>query len=453
MAERKLLFFGDEGFSAEIEVGDTTTFGGLTIESAGNIAVSGGGELTGLPSTPSGDTAATSKAYVDGLIVGLGWKDPVVCLRYMGNATVATINGLSPSAGQAYVVTDAGTLTAGSLAVVAGDFVEYDGSAWVKIVDASGGYVPAGTRAILSGDDTLVSPYTDGTDNDKIVVFSGSSNTATDTGDTVEKAAVLIDDPNANGYYDNLGYVYDGTVPTGSWIQFTGLGQITAGDGLYKSGRTIHIGAGDGIAAAADEIAVDLATNPGLQFTSNKLDLLLKSADELAKDASGLYVVGVPSLFKIGGTAVGATVTAANLDTLTDGSDASSLHTHATAGEANRIENTYTVGTGGVTAGDPVYFSADDTVAEASASASSAWGVFGVAKTTEVATASVEVLSEGPIGGVISGATAGDLVYLAAGGGLTTTRPTAANNRLVLIGYAINDTDLYVHTQILGQLR
>ena len=41
-----------------------------------------------------------------------------------------------------------------------------------------------------------------------------------------------------------------------------------------------------------DVISVDLATNPGLQFTSSKLDLKLKaeSGGSLTKDADGLYI-------------------------------------------------------------------------------------------------------------------------------------------------------------------
>ena len=52
---------------------------------------------------------------------------------------------------------------------------------------------------------------------------------------------------------------------------------------------------GDGIVitdASPDVIAVDLATNPGLQFTSNKLDLKVKaeSGGSLTKDANGIYI-------------------------------------------------------------------------------------------------------------------------------------------------------------------
>ena len=53
--------------------------------------------------------------------------------------------------------------------------------------------------------------------------------------------------------------------------------------------------AGDGInintATSPDTISVDLATNPGLQFSSNKLDLKLEANKGLSKGANGLAIV------------------------------------------------------------------------------------------------------------------------------------------------------------------
>lgn len=333
MAERKPLFMSASGWSEEMATTDSITLGALsmggnidmnsnkvtelaagsgsgealvygqssanlgdlTIASAGDINLSGGGEVLGLPTTPSGATAATSKSYVDGLVSGIGWKEPVIAMQLKGNDTVANINGLSPSAGDAYVMTDAGTLTAGSLAVVAGDFVEYSGSAWVKLASASGGFVPAGTRAVLA-EGTIQSPYTDATDNDKIVEFSGSSNTGTDTGEAVNKASVLVQDDAHVGYYDNLAFVYEGTVPSGQWIQFTGAGAINAGDGLSYSGNTLNVNAGDGIEIATDYVAVDLEAagsgTGGLQLvgsTPNK-ELGVAAGDGILLDANGVGV-------------------------------------------------------------------------------------------------------------------------------------------------------------------
>ena len=75
-----------------------------------------------------------------------------------------------------------------------------------------------------------------------------------------------------------------------AFTQFSGAGQITAGNGLSKTGDTLDVVVGDGIAIASDAVKVDLATNPGLQFTSNKLDLKIAANLGLMKDANGVKV-------------------------------------------------------------------------------------------------------------------------------------------------------------------
>jgi hypothetical protein len=533
----------------------SASLGDLTLAADGDLNLSGGGEVLGLPSTPSGDTAATSKAYVDSLVAGLGWVDPVVTMALKGNDTVANINGLSPSAGDAYVVTDTGTLTAGSLSVVPGDIAEYDGSAWVKIVAASGGFVPAGTRAVLA-EGTIQAPYTNATDNDKIVEFSGSSNTGTDTGDTVDKAAVLVTVAGSGtGYFDNKGYVYEGTVPSGSWTQFSGAGTVSAGEGLSYSGSTLNVNAGDGIEILADRVAVDVAaagsgtgglqltgttptkelevkagdgilldangvgvdiadTTPGLQLTGSspnkELAVLVNTAagldvtasgievdlaaagsgtgglefdgsgdlqvkvngsegiilgtnglaieiddtpDTLDVDADGLKVVGLPSLFKVNDVAVGATVTAAAFDTLTDGSNADALHVHASAAatEAPKVENTLTSATDAVANGDPVYINGASTVGKALSNDDAKSRVIGVTRSGGgAAPASLEVVSLGICAGILSGATPMTPYYLQAAGGIGTSLPGAAN-RVIQVGFAYNTTDLWVELKDFGK--
>ncbi len=551
MAGEKITGLGDASADGDA-IGYQQTgaeLGDLTITSGGDIDVAGGGELTGLPAVPTGATAAASKAYVDSLVSGLGWKEGVVTLNMLGTNDVATINALSGTLGDSYVMSDAGDLTEGAGAdptVAAGDIVEFDGTDWIILITNSGGFPPIGTRVILSGTGTLIAPHTDATDNDEIHEFGGASLTPTDTGDAVDSAAVLIQDPGHIGVYDNEGYTYEGTSPSGAWIQFTGTGNINAGDGLTKTANTLDVVGGDGIVANANDVAVDLATNPGLQFTSNKLDLLLKSANELAKDASGLYVVGVPDLFKIGATATGATVTAANLDTLTDVSNADSLHTHSAVGshtiashsdtsgtgaelntltdgsdaaglhihsasdlsmahtdlsgvtsdqhhaeshtiashsdtaatgaelteltdgsttslhvhagtaEAERIETGYTTDGTGVTAGDPVYISANGIVSKCLANNNNTRKYIGIAKTTVGASAAVEVVSAGKQSSVaITTPVAGALVYLAVAGGLTTVIPpaTSGNHRMV-IGKCANTVgqELHIEPQYLGKV-
>jgi hypothetical protein len=336
-------------------------------------------------------TDAVNKNQLDTAITGISWVEPVDLFNLVGNLGEAALEGLSPTAGDAYVVSAVdgdGTLNPGGVGSLAvGDIVEFDGTDWVRIISGSGGFVPDGTRVILDGTDasTLIAPYAEGVQNDLIMEFDGTSVSGVSTGQTADGIAVLVQDPGHVSYFDNLGYVYEGTPPGGSWIQFTGAGQLTAGDGLYKDGQSIHAGAGLGIDVNADDIQVQLAaSNAGLEFAptsgvrvnpSDGIDVdsngvfvdlvdtsaglefvgatpdgelrvqvvdsgglrlqsdgvLLKIDDTpntLDVDTDGLKVVGLPSLFEINDVAVGATVDAAALDTLTDGSNADGEHVH-----------------------------------------------------------------------------------------------------------------------------
>lgn len=71
--------------TSSVSSGDVTTALGYTpvnkagdsMSSAANLTFSGGGEVLGLPASPSGATAATSKAYVDSIAQGLDPKGSV----------------------------------------------------------------------------------------------------------------------------------------------------------------------------------------------------------------------------------------------------------------------------------------------------------------------------------------------------------------------------------------
>ena len=210
------------------------------------------------------------------------------------------------------------------------------------------------------------------------------------------------------------------------------------------------------------------ATNPGLDIDgSNGLRVSWDGAhgiivgtsgleleiddtpDTLDVDGDGLKVTGVPAEFKLGGSAVGATVSAANLTELTNGSE-TALHTHAGFSSAERTELEYTAGTDGVAIGDPVYLTADgDTVEKADASDSALSWVLGVAKSTEDEDDPVDVVMGGVAKAIFSGKAAGQKYYLGDGGGLATSIPTGAM-RVIFIGVAINATDLLVAIRDFG---
>jgi len=83
---------------------------------------------------------------------------------------------------------------------------------------------------------------------------------------------------------------------------------------------------GDGIAIDSsgdpDVISVDLATNPGMQFTSAKLDLKLKSESggSLTKDADGLYIADAAiGNAKLANSTISGVALGADLNALTAG--------------------------------------------------------------------------------------------------------------------------------------
>ena len=382
---------------------------------------------------------------------------------------------VTPSAGESYVID-------GSGAKYEGDLREWSGTAWVQIEAAAGGFVASGVRAIvgLTPAVTLIAPYTEATDDCKIVEFTGSSNTGADTSEAINSAAALVQDTANAGYYDNQGFTFQGTVPTGSWVLFTGAGAIVAGIGLSKSGQTIDVNIGDGLTNASDYVAIELsASNPGLELTGTtpaktlqaKVDgahgLVLGASgieieldntpDTLDVDADGLKVVGLPSLFKINDVAVGAGVTAGNLDDLTDGSNADLLHTHAsaTATEAPKVEDTH-LNNVVIAAGDVVCWSAtadELAIADNTTSVETA-RVIGIARTGGAANPGTsEVTKHGVCAGCLSGATVRTPYFLGATGARVVFASIPTPGRVIRLGFAKNATDLDVQVMDLGYKR
>lgn len=106
----------------------------------------------------------------------------------------------------------------------------------------------------------------------------------------------------------------------------------------------------------------------------------------------------------------------------------------------------YTVGTGGVDAGDLVYVSANDTVLPYSDLSQSHRGI-GLAFTTELAAATVRVAANDTvIEGILTGATAGTPYYWS-GSALTTTIPAGSGSHVWQAGVAKNATDLHVEVR------
>jgi len=244
----------------------------------------GSNKLTGLADGTAATDAAT-KGQIDAALSGLDWKDPVAVREMVGSSTIAGINGLSPTSGDAYIATDAGTPSAGSSdALAAGDITEFDGTSWKKIVTNSGGYPPSGTRALAAIQTALNGTIglTDGTDDGKILDWDGTSLTPATETTPVEGNSLLVLEE--GGVFASLGYVFDGAVPTGTWVQFTGVGQINAGAGLTKSGNTIN-------AATANAALVINADNFEVKVDATAATIAVGGAGLQVADATSGYIL------------------------------------------------------------------------------------------------------------------------------------------------------------------
>ena len=302
------------------------------------------------------------------------------------------------------------------------------------------------------------------------------------------------------------------------WNQISGVGSIpdaTSGSGGGTKGLATF-DSDKGLQILSAGIAeMKLEADKGIEFGPGggaqiKID---DTPDTLDVDSDGLKVSGVPTNFKIGGTATSANVSSPNLGTLTAGptSDAQALHDHAdksevghththaeltgvgandhhnqvhvldgpdhtvsgltaghvltatgatsfafqspaSANEAKKIEDTLNTATDTTADGDPVYINGNNTVGLARADTDTKARVTGVIRTGGgTAPTPVEIVSAGPCEGILGGGgVANTPYYVQATGGIGTSLP-GSNNRVICVGYALNADDLFVRITDYGK--
>jgi hypothetical protein len=164
---------------------------------------------------PTNDTDAANKRYVDSAVVGINWKPSVRA----ATTTEITLSGEQTVDDVVLVAGDRVLVKNQSTAANNGIYVVVSGGAWTRSTDAD-------TSAELTA-----------------------------------SFAVFVEEGTSNA---DSGWVLtvDGDVTVGvtalTFTQFTGLGQVTAGNGLTKSGNVIDVvGTSNRISVTAD--AVDIA--------------------------------------------------------------------------------------------------------------------------------------------------------------------------------------------------
>lgn len=418
MATRKPMFLTEWGGESFAD-GDDMVLGGLAM--SGDITMSSN-EVTGLPAVPSA-TGAASKEYVDAIANDARPK--------------ASVRAATTGALPAYTASGSGvgkTLTAdsnGAWNSANSDGVSLSLNDRFLVKNEAAADIDHGIYTLTQvGDAGTPWILTRATDCDEDTEVTAGVHTWVSEGTTQDNTTwtIVTNDPI--------------TVDTTA-IQFT----QTQGPGTYT--------AGDGIDITTGEISVDLAdSNPGLYFDSNKLSVLLDGTT-LQKGASGVSVLGLPSLFQINGVAVSSNVTAANLNTLTAGSssDADALHTH-TGVSSSRLEDELTAEEA-LAKGDAVEWgTTNDEIRECQASVNSRVDVIGVVEESAgiAESATGTVVRRGVAVNVIVGATVGQRFFVGDSGGIVQGYSSiSAGNHVVFVGTAKNATDLEVNPYYVGR--
>jgi hypothetical protein len=243
-----------------LDVTNAATGNGITLASAGTdtnidfvISPKGTGTVSVDSSRitnvtdPSGDQDAATKAYVDSVANGLDVKDSV---RYASTANIAGTydNG-------------AGTITAGSNGALSIDGQTPSQGDRVLLKDQSSAVQNGIYTVTTVGDGSSAYVLTRGPDADTAAELTGG------TFFFVEEGSTNAD----NGYVAT----HNGTPTLGStditFSQFSGAGQISAGDALTKTGNTLDV--------AVDDSTIEISSD-ALQVKASGI-----GANELAPNA------------------------------------------------------------------------------------------------------------------------------------------------------------------------
>ena len=226
-------------------ISTTNTNGNLVLSPNGTGTVDVGNSRITTVATPTGATDAANKAYVDAQLQGLDVKNSV--------RVATTANGTLSSAFANGQTVDGVTLSTGDRILLKNQSTGSENG--IYTVNASG----APTRA---------------TD------FDADSEVTGGTFFFVEEGTVNAD----NGFVmTNDGSVTVGTTAL-TFTQFSGAGQVTAGDALTKSGNTLNV--------AVDDSSIEVSSDALRVKASGITNAMLAGSIDLTAKVTGALPVG-----------------------------------------------------------------------------------------------------------------------------------------------------------------
>lgn len=278
--------------SVQDQINDKVAKAGDTM--SGNLNMDGN-MVTGLAS-PTDPTDAARKAYVDGLVSGVVWDNPVNDPDLVHVDTTGTPPG-SPVVGDVYII-NVSSGASGAWTGLEGHAVFYNGTSWVSLLGAP---VSSGDRFGVSMESgTTATGALSGQDNKYAVVNVATPGSITFTfiAPTANHAFYVS---NTNSSHFGHAYIYS----AGVWVEFVGPGSIGDGIGLMWDGNVLNVNLGAGIVELpSDEIGIDVYANGGLFLTEDgstpsgatgaQLAILLADGT-LTTTSGGLKLSALPS--------------------------------------------------------------------------------------------------------------------------------------------------------------
>lgn len=272
------------GYVPVNKAGDSMS-GNLVMQAGTNVVVN---------DAPTAGTHAVNKNYVDSTVAGLKWKNSV---KAASTAAIANLAG-DQQAGISYIQDGVALVTGNRFLVKDGASV--DGVAAVSAIN-NGIYTVSVSTTGEVGSEVTTAVFTRATDADAIAelasaaVFVEQGTALADVGFTctTDSAAVLGTDDIA-------------------FAQFNGAANITAGNGLSKSGNTLFVNMGAGISQLpTDEVGVDLLVAGALMLTVDGSTDSTDTAAQLAVRVDGTTLTRSATGVKVSAGGITATELAA----------------------------------------------------------------------------------------------------------------------------------------------